>query len=279
MSAIISVINIAAPLLLITLGALVSEYTGRLAMFLESIINAGAFLCYALTILTKSAVLGSLSSVVVCMCVIFAAERTASRSGANMFLLSLAMNLLLGALVTFFSVMIFNTRGVLYSDDFYFRPAAARTATSIACYALSAVLVIMLRRTRWGLAFRITGSGKDVLNANGISRAAYKCASWVIAAGCGAFAGCVLCLRLSSFVPGLSSGRGWTALAAVYLGRRHPVWVIAAVLIFAVAEYLSSHIQNIGIFSAVPSSVLLSMPYLLALALLILFGNKGAAEK
>ena len=67
MSTIISILNIASPLLLITLGALVSEYTGRLAMFMESIINTGAFLCYAFTVFTHSAFTGSILSVSVCM--------------------------------------------------------------------------------------------------------------------------------------------------------------------------------------------------------------------
>ena len=50
--------------------------------------------------------------------------------------------------------------------------------------------------------------------------------------------------------------------------------VLAAVLVFALAEYAGSHIQNIQFFSAVPSSVLLALPYLLALVMIIVWNKK-----
>ena len=274
MEMIFSVLNIMAPLLLITLGALVSEYTGRLAMFLEGIINAGAFFCYAFTLLTHSALAGTMLSVLVCMILIFGIERFATMQGANMFLLSLALNLLTASFITFFSAEFFGTRGVLYSEAFSFTPKTARLVTSLVCYAFCAIIILLLTFTRQGLTFKITGSDPDVLTAQGISVSFYRSAGWVTAAFCGALGGATLALRLSSFVPGMASGRGWTALAAVYLGKKHPLWSIAAVLVFALAEYAGSHIQNIQFFSAVPSSVLLALPYLLALVMIIVWNKK-----
>lgn len=271
---ILSILMIAAPLLLLTLGALTSEYAGRLAMFLEHVINLGAFLCYALTLATGSAVFGTLLSVVLCSLAVCALERTAARLGANMFLVSLAMNLLFAALVTLLSALIFGTRGVLSSAAFRYSATAMRRTTSLVCYALVALLIGFMRGTTAGLALRVTGSASDVLTAAGINAERYRTVSWLIAAASGALAGCVLTLRLSSFVPGVSAGRGWTALAAVFLGRRHPLAVVPAVLLFASAEYASTTIQNIAPFARVPSSLLLALPYLLALVLIIAVPQK-----
>lgn len=274
MNAFISVMHIAAPLLVVTLGALISEYAGRMAMFLEYMINLGAFLCYAFTVATGNAVLAVLLSLLVCTLLVLALEKTASRFGANMFLVSLALNMLFGASVSLLSSVLFGTRGVLYGPAFQFNPAAARTVTSIACYAVSLLQIAFLLLTRPGLALRITGSDADMLEAQGIRPARYRSLAWIIAAADGAFCGCVLALRLSSFVPGVSSGRGWTALAAVFLARKKTNALIPAVFVFALAEWLSSNIQNYATFSGTPSSVLLALPYLLSLTLIALLPGK-----
>ncbi len=266
----LSVISIAAPLLLITTGALVSEYGGRLAMFVECIINLGAFFCYAYSAALNSAFAGALLSVLTCTAIVLGLERLASRFKANMFLVSLAMNLLFASLATFFSSTIFGTRGVLYSASYQFSPSTMKLVTSIICYAAVALIIMGLRYTKWGLAMRITGSDSQVLSSQGISADFYRCISWITAAACGAFGGCVLSLRLSSYVPGMASGRGWTALAAVYLGRKNPPAVVLAVFVFAFAEYGSSHIHNIPLLSGIPSSVLLAFPYLMALLLILI---------
>ena len=267
---ILTIVSIAAPLLLITMGALISEYAGRLAMFLEHIINLGAFFCYACTYATGSLASGMMLSVLLCTLLVFSMETLASRCNANMFLISLAMNLLFAAFTTFFSALLFKTRGVLASDAVQFSAPTMRLVTSIACYAVVGILLFMLRFTGTGLILRVTGSDADVLESEGVAVARYRSLAWIIAAGCGALAGCVYTARLSAFVPGGAAWRGWTALAAVYLGRKHPLLVVLAVAAFAIAEYASTAIQNIALFAALPSSVLLALPYLLALALIVL---------
>ena len=266
---ILSVASIAAPLLLITEGALISEYGGRLAMFLECIINLGAFFCYTYSFALHSALAGTILSVLTCTALVFALERTASHFKANMFLISLAMNLLFASCATFFSSIIFGTRGVLYSEAYSFSPSRMKLLTSIICYALTGGLTVFILFTKSGLALRITGSDPDVLKAAGLSPDFYKSFSWIVAVACGSLGGCFLSLRLSSYVPGMASGRGWTALAAVYLGRKNPLLLIPAVFVFALAEYASSHIQNISFLSNIPPSLLLALPYLLALLMIL----------
>ncbi|MBQ7158394.1 MAG: ABC transporter permease [Treponema sp.] len=270
----LSVIHIAAPLLLVTLGGLISEYAGRMAMFLECMINLGAFLCYACTLWTGNLVAGILLSVLLCTLIVFAIERIASRYKANMFLISLAMNMFFAALASFLSATIFGSRGVLYHDLFRFDATIVRPVTTIICYALAATQILMLKTTTAGLTLRVTGSDSDVLQARGISAARYRTVSWLFAAANASLAGCVLAARLSSYVPGMAGGRGWTALAAVYLGKKHPILVALSVLVFSAAEYASSTVQNITLFKNVPSSVLLALPYLVALALIVIVPQK-----
>lgn len=271
---ILSILTIAAPLLLITLGALVSEYAGRLAMFMEHSINAGAFCCFAFTLATGNLVLGMALSVLTCTLFVVALEKTAARFDANMFLVSLAMNLLFASLTTFFSVVFFKNRGVLTDEAFRFNAPVTRAVTTVLCYSLVGVLLFFIKKTMTGRALRVTGSDSEVLRAYGKNPAWYRTLSWIVAAASGALAGGVFAARLSAFVPGVSAGRGWTALAAVFLGRKHPLLIVLSVLVFAIAEYASTTIQNIPLFARVPSSILLALPYLLALLLLIIVPQK-----
>lgn len=274
MTSIFSIVNIAAPLLLITLGALISEYAGRMALFLDGIINLGAFLCYLFLYLTGNFILAFLISTILCIGITLLFEITASKLNANMFLASLAMNILFTAVATLLSSVIFKTRGVLYSTDLILNPGTMRTITSVICYSSSILLLILLKSTSTGLSLRICGSDPEVLKSKGLSPSFYKSLSWIITAGCGTFAGCTLALRLSSYVPGMAGGRGWTALAAVFLGRKNPVLVAIAVFVFAVSEFLSINIQNISAFRNLPSSILISLPYLIALLLILVVPGK-----
>ena len=272
---VISILHITAPLLVVTMGALISEYAGRMAMFLEYIINLGAFFCFAFTILTHNIAAAFFLSVLSCTLITIIFERLATRSKANMFFVSLALNMLYGASTTLFSSLFFGTRGVLYSELFSFEAPSMRIATSILCYAFAFLQIAMLVKTTPGLTLRITGSNADMLRAQGISVSFYKMLSWIFAAADGALCGCVLAARLSSFVPGMSSGRGWTALAAVFLGKKHPFLVALSVAAFALAEWLSTNIQNIAMFKNVPHSLLLALPYLLSLLLIIAVPQKA----
>ena len=162
MNATFSILSIMAPLLLLTLGALISEYGGRLAMFMEHIINFSAFLCYTFSLLCGSVVLGVFLSLLISTLSVFFLEQISSRLKANMFLVSLSMNLLFQASSTFLSALIFKTRGVLYSADFSFPAAHAKIITTILCALFSLLLIFILKKTSLGLCLRICGSDSEV---------------------------------------------------------------------------------------------------------------------
>jgi simple sugar transport system permease protein len=82
---------------------------------------------------------------------------------------------------------------------------------------------------------------------------------------CGA-AGALLSIRLGSFVPNMSAGKGWIALVVIYLGLRNPLGVLAGAFFFALAEALSNYAQGA---LRLPSEAFQAMPYLIALVLYI----------
>ncbi len=255
------------PLILCALGALFSEYAGCLALFLDGLVSFAAFLHYTFTVYTGSAVAATFLACLTSIIITGAFSLVVEKFGANRFIAAMAMNLLFGALTTALSWLLFNTRGVLAADVYRFGVGAARLATVSGTAVMAACAVVFLRYGRHGLYIRVAGSDADVLLAKGVNPSHIRSLSWCLAALFGSLAGCFLGLRLSSFVPNISSGRGWMALAAVFLGRKKPVRIIISVFIFCFADLLAANIQNY--IQGIPNSFLISLPYLVSLILIL----------
>ena len=268
----LALLSYACPLILCSLGALFTEYAGCLALFLDGLVNFSAFLFYAFTVATGSALAGAVLACLVAVVLTLAFSALVERGAANRFIAAIAMNLLFGALSSCLSWAVFGTRGVLAgaeaADLFGLPVAAARATALVTTTGLVAMAVLFLGYGRQGLYIRIAGSDADVLKAKGVNPGHIRTLAWSLAALYGSSAGCLLVMRLNSYVPNISSGRGWMALAAVFLGKKKPLRIVAAVLIFCLADIFSANLQNY--FPALPSSLLISLPYLVSLLLILL---------
>jgi simple sugar transport system permease protein len=69
---------------------------------------------------------------------------------------------------------------------------------------------------------------------------------------------------VGAYAPGGIAGRGWIALAAVYLGFRKVWGVVFAALVFSLAERLGYGFQSFG---SLPATALLGLPSAAALLL------------
>lgn len=261
----------AAPLLLASTGALVSEYSGAMAIFLDGLITLSAFFCFAFTIWTKSFLLGIFLAIFAGLSFTALMALLIEKLNANRFLAALALNLIYASLSTTFSSIFFGTRGVLTNQAFVFMPEKARLITNFFAYLVFLCIYLLLKHTKTGLYIRICGSDPQVLHAKGINIFKIRLYAWIIAAALGSCAGCIMSIRLSSFVPNISSGTGWTALAAVFLAKKNTAAIAGAVLAFSLTQYGANNLQNIEAFKSLPPSFLLSLPYISTLLLILFF--------
>jgi len=260
-----SLLPAASPLLLASLGALVSEHAGVLAVFMDGAINFGGFVCIAVTGATGSPLAGVAAAIALTVLLLFAVSRFTERTGANPFLTALSVNLLSSGATSLSSSALFGTRGTVALADFsgldlrlWYFPASLAAAAAVSFF---------LQRTLAGISLRAAGSAPEALAARGGDPGKYRTLSWCIAAFFAACAGSMLTLDLGAWVPNVSAGRGWTALAAVYLGYKNPWLCAAAVLAFAGAEYATNILQGLG---RMPATIILGLPYALALVVFAL---------
>lgn len=262
----LNIIVMASPLLIVTVGALVSEYAGRMALFLDGAINLGAFLCFMFTVKTSSPILGMLLAVIICAVIFALSSMFVESINANPFIASLALNLLSSSSVSLLSSLVFGTRGVLTSENFSFVPANARVWTTIVSLIATVAIAAFLKYTKCGLYIRITGSDEDVLKSRGVNVSYNRTIAWCIAAATAAASGAMLALRISSFVPNIASGRGWIALACIFVGKNRLPLVLASVIAFCLAQFAA---DRLPFLQAMPSPLLIALPYLITLVMIV----------
>ncbi|MEN6477301.1 MAG: ABC transporter permease [Rectinema sp.] len=268
------------PLLFAALGGLFTELTGMLNIALEGLITLGAFFGILGASATGNLALGVAIGVAAStLTALFYGEITL-RFKANVFITGLATNLLASGITVVLSQQLFNTKGVVpfeLPDLPVVTTGLSRipllgpllfgqNILAMSSWLAAIVAWVVIRRTPFGMRLRATGSNPKAVVALGLKPDRYRLAAILISgASCG-LAGSYLSLNLSAYVPNISSGRGWIALVAIYLGGRRPAGILAACLLFAGAEAFSNYAQG---FLDVPPDFILAIPYLVTLAALV----------
>jgi general nucleoside transport system permease protein len=136
--------------------------------------------------------------------------------------------------------------------------------------AVAAVLVPLawwvLYRTPLGIHVRSVGEHEDAAVAAGIHSGRVKMYTVLIAGALSGLAGAQLAMAtLDSFVTNMTAGRGFIAVAAVFVGRGRPLGVAIACLAFGFAGALADQLQ----LEHLPSNLVLMLPYAITVAVLL----------
>lgn len=280
MELIIFILASSFPLIIATIAALTSEYAGRMIFFIDGLITLSAFICYWITVSTNNFFLGILLAILIPGIFVFSVSYIVEKLKFDYFIVSLGQNIFLLSCVTVLSQIIFNNRGVLTSEAFVFNQEVFRSVSICTGFLICVLAFIFFNKTKAGLYLKITGSDSDVLSSCDVNPSFYRVLSWVIASVLSSLCGVILLLRLSSFVPGISSGIGWASLALVFLGKRKVLSSILMALLFGISQFVASNIQSIEAFRNISSGVLLSLPYIISiLFILIIPERKSTVNK
>jgi general nucleoside transport system permease protein len=143
----------------------------------------------------------------------------------------------------------------------------------------------LLYRTRFGLRLRATGENPAMVDAAGLSIKALRYQALAINGVLCSLAGAYLVIALNpAFMPHMTAGRGYMALAAMIFGKWHPVGALLACLLFGFLEALSFRLQGAALPAflgggAVPVQAIQALPYVLTVVLLAGFIGKSIAPK
>jgi general nucleoside transport system permease protein len=230
------VLRITMPYALAAMGGVLSERSGVVNIALEGILLMGAFGAAAgafdsggsvAVALLYGMAAGVLTAAMYAVAVItFKADQIVAGVAINM----LAYGLTQYLLKVFYDSSSNSPTIEGFGGDLFANPV----------FWLALLLVpvvhVIVGHTRWGLRVRAVGEHPEAAHTLGVSVNVIR---WQAVLGSGVLAGlggAWLLLSGSSFVAGMSNGRGYIALAAVIMGSWRPLWACAASLLFGLAE-------------------------------------------
>lgn len=151
--------------------------------------------------------------------------------------------------------------------------------------ALVAAVWWLLYRTRFGLRLRAAGENPTMVDAAGVSVKALRYQALALNGVLASLAGAYLVLAQNpSFIPHMTAGRGYMALAALIFGKWHPVGALWACLLFGFLDAISIRMQGAVLPAVlgggeVPVQAIQALPYVLTVVLLAGFIGSAVAPK
>jgi simple sugar transport system permease protein len=129
-----------------------------------------------------------------------------------------------------------------------------------------------LYRTRAGLILRACGDNHVSAHALGYPVLRIRLFAVMFGGACAGLAGAYLPLAYTPFfIPGMTAGRGWIALALVVFASWIPARLVAGAYLFGAVTILQLHAQGWGI--GIPSQFMSSLPYLATIIVLVLLSR------
>lgn len=139
----------------------------------------------------------------------------------------------------------------------------------------SLVLVILLylymEHTSWGLHLKAVGDNPATADVMGIRVQAFRYGCVIVGSMLIGLGGANLLMVFSpTWIEGMTTGRGWIAVALIIFARWNPLYALGAAYFFGLLDTLGFRMQLAG--STIPPYFLKMIPYLLTIAVLILVG-------
>lgn len=148
-------------------------------------------------------------------------------------------------------------------------------ALTYLAYVIVFLVSFFLFKTKYGLILRFVGENPRTVDTKGINVDTVQFLSLVFAGVMYGIAGAFLPLVSTGlFMPGISAGRGWIAVALVSFGRFRPLPITLGALLFGFLEALQLHVQALGI--PFPHQIMLALPYAATIFVLVA-GGRGAS--
>lgn len=286
---VISIIAASTPLLLAATGELVVERAGVLNLGIEGMMIVGAACGFAGAYLSGSLFAGALlgivggiaiSAIFALLAFSFAVNQVAT--GLALTILGVGTSGLIGA--GFVGVRIAQTPHLhipLLTDIPFIGPILFGQDPFV---YFSVILVAgtwwFLYRTRAGLVLRAVGDNHTSAYALGYPVLKIRWLAVLFGGGCAGLGGAYLPLAYTPFfIPEMTAGRGWIALALVVFASWRPGRLVGGAFLFGAVTILQLQAQSAGV--GIPSQLMSSLPYLACIVVLVLIsrtrGTAGSA--
>lgn len=301
-----SSLRLATPMLCACLAGLYSERAGVVDIGLEGKMLAAAFAASVAALATGSAMLGLIAGTMVSVLLALVHGFACITQRGNQIVAGIAINMLAAGLTALLGNAWYKEGGrtplleggARFYDITLLFAEAAKTVPVVGTFyaeiisghplpvylALLAVPVtwFLLYRTRWGLRLRAVGENPAAVDTAGVSVTRMRYSA-VIATGilCGLGGTYLAVAQAAIFLPNMTAGKGFMALAALIFAKWRPVAALGACLLFGVLDAVAIRLQGVALpgIGEVPVQAIQTLPYVLTVILLAGFVGKAIPPK
>lgn len=282
-------IRIAAPYTCAAVGGIWAERSGVVQIGLEGILLSSAFTSIAVANASGSAFSGLVGGAVVGVVMSLAHGALVEKARVHAVVSGIALNLLAAAGTRLLLKALYDSSSNSPSiGAFRIGPTGSSGAALLARVLLDPVMICavaatlatpwILAKTRFGLRVRACGENPVAAASVGINVPRVRLLSLSISGAICALGGVHLAFDQHRFESGMSSGRGFMALAAVVVSGWRAGYAALACLAFGALEALQIVLQN-ELRSTSAGQLIQLLPYIATLVVLAFAAGRAAAPK
>ncbi|MDX3977896.1 ABC transporter permease [Shinella sp.] len=277
----LTVITAATPLVLASLGELVTERSGVLNLGVEGMMVMGAVLAFAATQATGSPYIGILAGIAcgALFSVLFGfltltlvANQVAT--GLALTILGLGVSGQIGEPYVGMSGIKLQPIVIPLLSDIPFLGPVLFKQDLIFYMSIALIFGVnwFLFRSRAGLKLRAVGDSHASAHTLGVNVLRTRYLAVMFGGACAGLAGAQLSLVYTpQWVENMSAGRGWIALALVVFASWRPWRLLAGGYLFGAVSISQLHVQPLNL--GIPSQLLSALPYAATVIVLVLISR------
>ncbi|MFI5382481.1 MAG: ABC transporter permease [Tepidisphaerales bacterium] len=268
-------------LLLPALGGVVSERSGVVNIAMEGMMLAGAFFGVVADLAWHNVWLATLVAITAGGAMALIHAVVSIRFRADQIVSGIAINIFAAGMTVFLVNRIYGLQDighvgqsellpnvnipVLDQIPFFGQVVFQQNVVVYAALVLLVLIQVVLFRTQLGLRIRAVGEHPHAADTAGINVYIIRYGAVITSGLLSGLAGAFLAIGISNtFVPNMTDGRGYIALAAMIFGKWTPLGAFLACLLFGLGQAIYDNNSTIHV-----SPYLLSMlPYILVLVVL-----------
>lgn len=288
-STLVSTVAISTPLIFGALSGVVSEHVGVVNIAIEGDLLVGAFAGIMAACIFHTPYMGLVAAPLAgallgCLLALFSVKY-----GVDQIIVGVVLNVLALGLTTFFYGTLMKESPELNTNRYSLHaikiPGLSeipvigpmlfnQTILVYLMYAVVVFLTVYLYRSRWGLRMRACGEHPRAADTVGINVNRTRTANAILGSAFAGLGGAFFTLGSGlAFTDNISAGNGYIALAAMILGKWHPLGALGAALMFGFAQAVVRLLPNIA--STIPSDLVSMIPYVVTIIAVAGFVGKS----
>ncbi|MDY5585052.1 MAG: ABC transporter permease [Arcanobacterium sp.] len=289
-SVLISTVAISTPLIFGSLSGVICERVGVVNIAIEGQLLIGAFAGVMAASYFKTPLLGLIAAPIAGAFIGSLLALFSVRYGVDQIVVGVVLNVLALGLTAFFAGTVMSANQELFNTNQYSLhpikiPVLAdipiigpvlfnQTILVYIMYVVVAVLTVYLFNSRWGLRMRACGEHPKAADTVGINVNRTRIRNTILGGSLAGLGGAFFTIGSGlTFTSNMSAGNGYIALAAMILGKWHPIGALFAAIMFGFAKAFALLMPSLT--TAIPSQLVNMIPYIVTIIAVAGFVGKS----